>query len=129
VCVCAAVAAAGMPEGHPCRLACAVMYDPYYAAIPKDSPARSRWLSGCPALVVGSSQFNTPNAGGTITAEDKEVGLQVRSFVPLYVHAHGASRSHMNVLFQNDQGCMSGAAGARAASLCKWSYEAARGAV
>lgn len=69
--------AAGAPEGAPCKLAGVVMYDPWYPAIPADSPARSRWLSGCPALVLGSVPFNKQGEKGTIAAEGDDVGLQV----------------------------------------------------
>lgn len=66
-----------MSEVPACKAACVVIYDPWYPAIPNGSPARSQWLSGCPALVLGSVAFNTKSEKGTIAAEGQEVGLQV----------------------------------------------------
>jgi hypothetical protein len=74
---CAGVGAASSPVGGPCEPVCVVMYDPWYPAIPDDSPARSTWVSGCPALVLGTQAFNTKSEKGTIAAEGEHVGLQV----------------------------------------------------
>lgn len=61
------------------KAACVVLYDPWYPAIPSESPARSKWLSGCPTLVLGSVAFNTETDKGIIYAEGEDVGLQVCS--------------------------------------------------
>ena len=63
------------------KAACVVMYDPWYPAIPCESPARSQWLSGCPSLVLGSVSFNTESEKGIIYAEGEDVGLQVHSLL------------------------------------------------
>ena len=66
------------------------MYDPWYPAIPNDSPARNQWLSGCPALVLGSVAFNTQSEKGTIAAEGQEVGLQVCALLVVGHHLRTA---------------------------------------
>ena len=100
----AGVGAASANAGA-CKAACVVMYDPWYPAIPNDSPARSQWQSGCPALVLGSVAFNTKSEKGTIAAEGQEVGLQVCERFPVQcVNSHlmlqKVGRWHVN------EGCL-----------------------
>lgn len=70
---CADVAASLSPEEAP---AATIMIDPWYPAIPQDSPARSTWLSGCPAFTIGSHAFNKPKDDGALVCDGKEPGLQ-----------------------------------------------------
>jgi hypothetical protein len=60
----------------PCRAACAVLVDPWYPAIPRDAPARTRWRSGAACLVLGSAAFNRASEHGPAVCEGEEEGLQ-----------------------------------------------------
>lgn len=56
--------------------AATIMIDPWYPAIPRDSPARTLWLSGCPALTIGSAAFNKRKDDGNLVCDGTQAGLQ-----------------------------------------------------
>ncbi|GBF87426.1 hypothetical protein Rsub_00137 [Raphidocelis subcapitata] len=64
----AALAAARCPD-----VAVAVALDPWWPILPTGSPALTGWLPGCraPLLVVGSDDWNTPRADGSMPCDAK----------------------------------------------------------
>lgn len=48
---------------------CVVALDPWWAPLPPDSRALSGWSNGAPLLVIGSEEWNTPDASGNMRCD------------------------------------------------------------
>lgn len=45
---------------------CGIAYDPWWPAVPPESPALEGWKTRAPVLILGSHDWNVPNAFGEL---------------------------------------------------------------